>query len=88
MQLDTKIGDLKGSKGVLELVVSDKKRLPNMNKGGSFSRVGSHIATESLLDPAKTLDLCGDLPIVEKMAAKGGIQTLVSSALSKLKCEY
>ena len=50
-----------------------------MSKQSSFLR-----GTSTLAEPT-AINARAELPIIEKMAAKGGIATLVKSALNKLK---
>ena len=89
VQLDRKIGDLPvGAGGVLELLVSDKKHMPAMGKSSSYSARQNSLALGMESSENAPVFLGGELPVVEKMAALGGIETLVKSALNKLQKEY
>ena len=81
MPLDTKIGEIIYDGNPLELLVSDKKRLSS-----SMIKTGSHGVRSVVETSGAKRD--GQLPIVEMMATRGGMETLVRSALSTLRCEY
>ena len=98
LALDTEIGDLLGhgdttKEDFINLLVSDQKRLPSlMKKQSSFARPLQH-QSSSVTDIYDQLNsnpfqIKTELPIVQKMAMKGGISTLITSALNSLKCEY
>ena len=101
LALDTEIGDLLGhgdttKEDFINLLVSDQKRLPSlMKKQSSFARplLHHHQSSSAVTDIYDQLNsnpfqIKTELPIVKKMAIKGGISTLITSALNSLKCEY
>ena len=74
--------------GVVELLVRDKNRTQiGLAKQNSFGRVSSMIGID-VTDMPKRVLAGNELPLVSLMAKKGGIQTLVNSALNKLHTEY
>ena len=97
MPLDTRIGDITapGSDDSvpMELIVSDKKRMPTgMSKERSLQKAASLLAADSMPRSAEPLAAGAipsqELPIVQLLTARNGIETLIQSALNKLQNEY